>query len=456
MTTPNPIPARRGSLVGPLVLLLLGVLFLVSNLRPDLSVWRLFSRYWPFLLIFWGGARLLEYILARFTSRPIARGLSGGEVFLAVAICLLGSGFGFFERREGRWGPFRVRGLEMLGENYDFPVQASRKIPPNATVVINNLQGNVRVVGADEAELKITGQKSIRAFDRSSAEQADKSTVVEIIEQGTTFHVRTNQDRVSGDRKVSTDLIVTVPKGVSLGLEGRLGDFDVKDVAGPVDVNSQNAGVRLTNIAKNVRVSLRRSDIVSARAVKGNVDISGRGRDVELEDIAGTVNIDGGFSGSIKIQNVAKPVRYNSTQTDLHVEKVPGKLEMDLGSLTATEVVGPFRLNAQSKDVRLEEFSKEVEISTRRGDIQLRLTKTPLSGAIHAESSSGNIRLEAPAGARFQLQATTGNGRVENEFGESIQSRTQGHGAEMKGGTVGATPVHLSTKRGTVVVRKGS
>jgi len=82
-TTTSPVPVRRSSLVGPLILLLVGTVFLVSNLRPELSVWRLFAEYYPYLLILWGVARLGEYVAARATARPIARTLTGGVVFLA-------------------------------------------------------------------------------------------------------------------------------------------------------------------------------------------------------------------------------------------------------------------------------------------------------------------------------------------------------------------------------------
>lgn len=452
-TSTSPVPVRRSSLVGPLILLLMGTVFLISNLRPELSVWRLFAKYYPYVLIFWGVARLVEYVAARASSRPIGRTLTGGEVFLAIVISVCGNAASSVDRGDWRLGRLSGRGLEIFGESFDFAVQASRAVPPSATVVINNLQGNVRVVGSDGGELKVTGQKSIRALDRAAAEQADKVSPVEITEQGGSVWVRTNQDRVSGEKRVSSELVITLPKGVTLNLEGRSGDWDVKDINGAVDVNSANAGVRLSNLGGNARINVRRSDLVYARAVKGNLLISGRGRDVDVENVQGTVTVDGGFSGNIKFQNVAKPVRYTSTQTDLSVEKVPGRMEMELGRLHATDIVGPFKLNTNNKDVRLEDFTRDVEITARRGDIVLRTAKAPL-GNVTVESSGGNIELELPANARFQLQATTSNGQAENEFGTGIKVERRGSTSEMRGGAAGGAQVRLSTKRGRLVVRK--
>ncbi|HXG47738.1 MAG TPA: DUF4097 family beta strand repeat-containing protein, partial [Methylomirabilota bacterium] len=385
-------------------------------------------------------------------SRPIARTLTGGEVFLAILISCFGNAASSVERGYWAIGPLRNRSLEWLGESFDFPLQAARKAPPNATIVINNLQGNVRVVGADAPEVKVTGQKSIRALDRAGAEQADRNTPLEITEQAGTLYVRTNQDRLSGERRISADLVVTVPQGASLNLEGRYGDFEVKDVLGSVDVTSNNAGVRLANIGGNVRVNLGRSDVVYARGVKGNLFISRRGRDIDVQDVQGTVTVDGAFSGSIRFQNVAKPVRYTSTQTDLAVEKVPGRIEMELGRLYASDIVGPFRLTTNNKDIRIEDFTRDLEITARRGDVALRSSKAPL-GNVQVECSGGNIELELPANARFQLQAATSNGRAENEFGPGIHVEQRKNAAEMKGGSGGAQ-VRLSTKRGNITLKK--
>ena len=44
---------RRGSVIGPLILIGLGVLFLFRNLWPDIPLVELISRFWPFLLIAW-------------------------------------------------------------------------------------------------------------------------------------------------------------------------------------------------------------------------------------------------------------------------------------------------------------------------------------------------------------------------------------------------------------------
>ncbi len=62
-----------------------------------------------------------------------------------------------------------------------------------------------------------------------------------------------------------------------------------------------------------------------------------------------------------------------------------------------------------------------------------------ISRSIDAKRRSGNIDLELPESARFELKATTDRGEVHNEFGSPIQTETKGQGATLRG-KVGQAP----------------
>ena len=91
---------RRRSVAGPLILILVGALFLWNNVRPDIPIWQLLSQYWPFFLIAWGVLQLIEIGAAAASSRPLPRGMGGGSIVLIVFICLIGSGM-FMIHRHG-------------------------------------------------------------------------------------------------------------------------------------------------------------------------------------------------------------------------------------------------------------------------------------------------------------------------------------------------------------------
>jgi hypothetical protein len=445
---------RGRSIVGPFVLISIGAIFLLNNVRPELNLFSLFARYWPFLLIGLGVLRLLEVLAYAAGSKPLpVRGLSGGEIFLLVLVCIAGSVF-FQVRRP--WGPFRVgrHTMEIFGESFDYPASQQKAIGEKSRILFDNVRGNVRVNGGDAAEINISGHKTIRAFNKFDADTVNEQSPLEVLVQGDRVIVRTNQDKVSEDHKVSTDLEVTVPRGASIEGRGRLGDFDVTDIRGDVQISSDNAGVRLNKIAGNAKVDVKRSDIVRVVDVTGMVEVLGHGGDLELENIEGTVSVNGAFSGNLEFKNFSKPFHFESRNTDFRVERLPGRISMDLAAFTGVNLVGPITLTSKSKDVKLEEFTQSVQLDLERGDIELRPHNLPLAKIDGRIRNVGNIDLALPAQGKFELSASTDKGEVRNEYGSSVKVDTEGRSSTMKMSEGGGPPIHVSTARGTLTVRK--
>lgn len=450
---------RRSSVIAPLLLILIGAAFLVRNVWPDIPVADLVSRYWPFLLIAWGGLRLLEILTWAATSRPLPRsGISGGEWVLVFFLCIIGSAM--YSARHYTWLPNgrSLRGLVVnMGESYDFPLApADKPVSKTPRIIIESFRGNARISGVDGDAVKVTGRKTIRSFQQSDADKANGQTPLELVAQGDQLIVRTNQDRVSDDLRVSEDLEISVPKGASVEGHGKFGDFDIRDITGTVDLISDNAGVRLDNIGGNVRVEVRKSDIVRATAVKGSVDLKGRGQDVDLQNIEGPVSINGDFLGQVQFRNLAQPLRLEGSHSELHFEKLPGQVHMSIGDFTGNNIIGPVRLSARARDVQLADFTQSLELTLDRGDIELRPgVKTPLP-KMDVRTRSGDIDLALPASAKFELKLTTTHGEVHNEFGSPLMVEEAHRGGTISG-NVGAGPqLHLETGRGQVTVRKAS
>src|SRR5271166_2085952 len=61
---PPPYRYRR-SIAGPLVLIIIGLLFLLRNMGIRLPIWHWFGHWWPLLLILWGVIRLIEHSTAQ-------------------------------------------------------------------------------------------------------------------------------------------------------------------------------------------------------------------------------------------------------------------------------------------------------------------------------------------------------------------------------------------------------
>jgi len=445
---------RGRSIVAPFVLISIGAIFLLNNIRPELNLFSLFAKYWPFLLIGLGILRLLEVLAYAAGSKPLPmRGLSAGEIFLLILVCIVGSIIFQFHRP---WGPFRVgrRTMDIFGESFDYPASQQKAIGDKSRILFDNVRGNVRVNGGDAAEINITGHKTIRAYNKADADTVNQQSPLEVLVQGDRVIVRTNQDKVSEDHKVSTDLEVTVPRGASIEGRGRSGDFDVTDISGGVQIASDNAGVRLNKIGGNAKVDVKRSDIVRVVDIKGMVEVLGRGGDLELENIDGPVTVNGAFAGNLEFKNFGKPFHFESRNTDLRVERLPGRISMDLSALTGVNLVGPITITSKSKDVKLEDFTQSVQLDLERGDIELRPHSVPVAKIDGRIRNVGNIDLALPPQGKFDLVAATDKGEVHNEYGSSVKVDNEGRSSTMRMSEGGGPSIKVSTARGTLTVRK--
>ena len=229
-------------------------------------------------------------------------------------------------------------------------------------IVFENPRGNIKVTGGDSKDVTVTGRKLINAYRREDADRTNTETPVEIVPQGDRLVVRTNQDRVPSNQRISDDLEVTVPRGMAVESRGAAGDHEVGDIEGDVEIASSRGDVRLSKVGGNVRLDVSRSDLIRAMDVKGRIDLQGRGSDVELENIAGQVTINGSFSGTLNFKNLAKPLQFEGTRgTELSAQAVPGRISMDLGEFSANDIVGPIRLVTRARDIKLEQFTQSVE-----------------------------------------------------------------------------------------------
>jgi DUF4097 and DUF4098 domain-containing protein YvlB len=439
---------RPRSLAGPLVLLIVGGLFLWRNLHPETPVFDLIAQYWPFLLIGWGLLQLAE--LAIFRERRHS-GFTGGEVALVVLVCVAGS---LVWAAHEKGIHIDSRGLNWWGSSYDYPVEASAPLGGAKRIVFENPRGNIKVTGADTNEVTVTGHKSVRAYARNDSDHTNSMTPLEIVPQGDHLLIRTNQDHVPENQQISEDLDVTVPRAVSVEARGQSGDYEISDVAGDLELATDRGDARLSKVGGNARLDIAHSDLIRAVDLKGRLDLQGRGSDVELEDIGGQVTINGAYNGNLDFKKLAQPLKFEGARnTELSVQAVPGRINMDLGEFNGNDLVGPIRLVGNSRDIRIEQFTHSLELENVRGDVELHPGRLPMP-SIEARTGSGRIELVLPEKATFQLDATAERGEAENDFGSQIQKESDGHSNTLKG-VVGQGPMlHITSTRGSIAVRK--
>ncbi len=448
----------RNSIVGPIVLIALGTLFLLNNLRVDISVWRLIADYWPYLLIVWGFIRLAEIAYLASRNQPLPRrGLGGGEWGVIVLVTLIASGvsIGTDVRDRFRTGRANFRGMQIFGESFEYPLSAKATVPKAPRIIVDNRRGNVRLVGSDTDTVTISGHNTIFGLDRAEADRISSRIKLDLAVEGDQVIIRTNQESAGSDNKVESDLEVQIPKGSTVECRGTRGDFDVSQITGNFEVNSENAGVRGQDIGGNVRIDLRRSDIVRLVRVKGNVDVKGaRASEIEVDQIGGQVTVDGQFTGSIDFQRIEKTLRFTSTYTTLNIDRLHGRAHMSDGDLEVEDIQGPLKLRCtRSKDVRISGYTSPIDVDLNRGDIELS-PDSPILGTMMAKTESGSVTLHLPENSKFDLEARSRRGELDNRFGSPLNTREENHGGVIRGGN-GGSRISLETYRGSMTVTRG-
>jgi DUF4097 and DUF4098 domain-containing protein YvlB len=440
----------RRSFTGPLLMIVIGGIFLWRTLHPETAVFDLMAQYWPLLLIAWGFIRLVEVLI--WHREGVRGSFSGGEILLIVLICVVGSGIWTAKEHGAR---FMVGGLDWWGQQFDYNVNATASAAGMRRIVFEGQRGNIKITGSDTKEVTVSGHRTIRAYGRQDADRTNGNTPVEIVPQGDRLLIRTNQDRVPHNQRVDDDLEITIPKNMAVESRASSGDYDVTDLDSDVEINSGRADVRLARIGGNIRLDVGRSNLVRAVDIKGRVELQGRGNDVELENIEGQVTVSGDFSGTQDFKNLAKPLHFEGTRsTELTVQAVPGRINMTLGEFDAKDVVGPVRLITRSRDIRLDQFTNSAELETQSGNIEINPGKTPLF-PIEARSGAGKVELLIPEKANFQLEATAEHGDAVNDYGPPITKEEGARSAVLRGKVGDGGPViKITSQRGWVSVRK--
>ena len=446
---------KSRSIAGPVILIAVGALFLIHNLRPDLRFWESLIRYWPFLLIGFGVLRLAEVLFDAGSGRDIAtRNYGGGGA--VVALVMLFIVLSVVTRRAEF---FRARGfengrLDLFGEAYDYPVNAQGAADGVTMLVLDNLRGNLSVTGGDGARYEVNGHKSVRAYNRSDADAIEKKGGLKFVREGNQLIVRADEPQTPKEGRMSADLEIKVPRGVSVEARGRSGDLSLSSLTGSVDISSDRGDVRLSDIGGSARVNVNRSSLVRAVDMKGPLDIEGHGNDIQLENVSGEVTINGSYSGTLDFKNIAKALHFESPQTELRLEQVPGNFSMDLSDVRASNIIGPMRLRTKSRDIHIDNFAEAMEIDIERGDVELSPARTPLA-KIDVHARFGNIELALPERAQFDLKGATSQGETHNDYGPQLKTEIDGRAATIRSVDSHGVPITVSTDRGQISVRKG-
>jgi len=452
----QPLPRRqRRSVAGPVVLILLGVVLLLTTmhvLRPEPLI-RWFGTYWPALIILWGVIKLVEYQRAqREGVRPA--GIGGGGVVLLIFLII----FGMSATSASRLNLDALRehinlgddDFQIFGHTYTYDDQLDQDFPAGTTLRIVNDHGAVNLTASDDNRIKVMAHKRINADSQGEADKFNPSTKPQI-NLGDRAIVLNANTQGAGDRSVTTDMEISVPRKASVVISSRRGDVTVTGRDGDVEISSQRGDIATSDINGKVTLNMTGG---SARIsqVSSDVSVQGRADDISVADVKGSARLSGEFD-QIKLAKIDGAVSFKSARTDMEFSKLEGDLDMDSGDMRANDLSGPFRLLTRSKDVRLSGVSGDVRLENENGAVEIRMNKL---GSMQVNNRNSDIQIYLPDKAAFQLDAHSRGGEIQSDF-EALKVNN-GEDQATATGTVGNAGPHLviNNQHGGIELRRGS
>jgi len=460
MSSPAPIPPTPPrpprSVAGPIVLILIGVLFLLGTMGIVhlQNLGRFFAHYWPLFLILWGILKLIEYYEAQRTGTR-ARGIGAGGVFLMIVLIV----FGLAATQVARfnWGALRDQmdlgdsDFPLFGHTYTYEDQLAQDFPAGASLHVVDDRGAVNITASQDNQFHVAVHKRVNAENQEDADKWNAVTKPRISASGQMVSLDANTHG-GGDHWVAADLDISVPRSVSVVVSSRRGDVSVLGRSGDADISNQHGDVSVSDVSGKVTLHLEDSS-ASLSQVGSDVMVEGRANDVSIQDVKGAAHLNGDFMESVKLSKIARGATFKSSRTEMDFARIDGEVNLDSGDLEASDVAGPVRVATRSKDIRLDGITGDLHLENQNGAVEVHVSKL---GSTEIENRQGDIDVYLPMKAAFQLAARARNGEIQSDF-EGLKIDNGDEQATGNGSVGGGGPqLVINNEHGTIELHRGS
>ena len=459
MSSPAAIqaPRRPRSIAGPVVLIVLGIVFLMGTMGMLhwLTLGQLYARFWPVLIILWGVIKLVEHQRAQ---REGARASGIGVVGVFLLLFVIVTGLIASQARHVNWqGLHDEIGIDdedltgLFGQSFNYTDEVSQEFPASGSLHVISDRGAITVIPSDAKKLKISINKKVHADNQQDADRYNVGSKPQITASGNTVTLNANTQG-AGEHGVATDMNVYVPQDVALVISSKHGDVKVSSRNANLDISAQHGQVTIEDIKGNANLDLQHSS-AKVSNLSGDLTVDGRINEFSASNIKGSARLTGEFMESVRLTQISKTVGFKSSRTDFQVAKLDGTLDLDSGDLRATGVQGPTYLSTRNKDIRLDAISGELRLQDTNGSVEVVIQKL---GNIQIDNKNGEIQLSLPSQAAFRVEARAVNGEIESDFNElKIENGEKQASASGSVGN-GSITLRLNNEHGTIEIRKGS
>jgi hypothetical protein len=449
---------RRRSLVGPVILLALGVMFLLAELGrvPWGESLEWYSRWWPAVLIAAGLLLLAEWSIdqRRPGSQGQVRVLGGGVVFLLILLTLVGLSTrtmeGVLHWHDRTFGPGNTQFDHLFGEQHDADSALTSAIDNGAVLVVHNPHGDITVTGAS-ADGQVHVSVHTQTYAWKDADAQAKSRRLQPVFTHAGKDLELDVASVEGGQ---ADLTIELPRTSAITLGADHGSVNVSDVGAAVSISANHGDVEVSGVDGSVNLHIHDDSAdITLHSISGSVLIDGHGGDTEISDVKGDISMQGDFFGSTHVEHVSGAMRFDSSRTHFSAARLDEEFSISRDSLDASQLLGPVVLKASDKNITLDRVAGSVDITNRNGSVSV--THAPPAGSISIVDSHGSVDLGLSESTGFQLSAQTRNGGIENDFGLTEMGADRTH--TLSGKVAGGGPaITITTTDGDITVRRSS
>ncbi|SFS21824.1 DUF4097 and DUF4098 domain-containing protein YvlB [Granulicella pectinivorans] len=451
---------RGGSILGPIVLITIGVVFLLIHTgninQASLFFW--YGRWWPLILLAGGAILLAEWAFERTVhpDQPTYHRGRGGVVMLLMLLCLPGllinisrdGGNGF-----GLMHGFSINGDNMdefLGDRHESDQNLDQTFPVGSTLTVNNPRGEVVITGnSEDGQIHVAVHKQVYTRSDSDASAKAQQLSPTLSNSGDAFTL--SVPTVDGAR---VDLNIRVPVTTASTITVDRGNITANSLKTPLIVTANHGDIELNAIAAAVTAHINnKGSNFSARSITGAVSLEGNCRDVDIADVNGPVTLNGDFFGKTHFEHINGAVRFHTSRTDFQLARLDGEVDLTHGELSADQLLGPVSLSTNNYNVTLERVSGDVSVTTSNGKVDL--TGAPPLGNVTIQNRNGEVNVTVPEQSSFTVQAETREGDVDTDL---PLSKSDDNNISRLTGTVGSggSLIRINTTQNDISLKKGA
>ncbi|CAB0151976.1 hypothetical protein PSI9734_02330 [Pseudidiomarina piscicola] len=288
-------------------------------------------------------------------------------------------------------------------------VEQRMEVPTTIIVSLENMRGEVEIVGTDDNLAKVSGRLDEYATGLTFERDGNNLTIrVDMPKRG----------NFSGQQ--GSALRVELPRRAELHVTGVSSDFTVYNFSSQVRVNTVSGDIRAESLEGQLRLSTVSGDVQS-RKLAGVI---------ALKSVSGDVVDHASTASSASYTSTSGDVEVSTQAQEVTAESVSGDVEMELGAVMS------------------------LQIKSVSGDVSAQLQLLE-QGRIEANSVSGNVELAFVGALDATLSAdVSGGGTIINKLNDAQARESEwgvGANLETKLGN-GAGHIELSTMSGDIIV----